>query len=319
VREDFSWSSFYIKNYHDFITQELNNLGVQIEIPEDFDRFNSEEKSQYFEKNYYSNMQLFFDNKDKIQKYAAIFIDEIQDYQKEWVDIIREYFLDENGEFVVFGDEKQNVYERVMAADKKPYTSIPRRWYEFKDTFRLSSQLSTLATNFQNQFFQNKYELESVKTLHQQGSLVLEENKENIIEYISINQMSYQQIYNLINERANKYMIHPNDICIQSSRIDTLREINFYVTQTQGIKTSTTFETMEVYYLIILQILESFQENIQNQQESNYYINQIKQYKVKIEELKQLFNINNNVNINQSINYYCIIILFLQGSSVSTK
>lgn len=30
VREDFSWDNFYINNYHNFLTAEMNNLGIQI-------------------------------------------------------------------------------------------------------------------------------------------------------------------------------------------------------------------------------------------------------------------------------------------------
>ncbi|OBQ15207.1 UvrD-helicase domain-containing protein [Anabaena sp. AL93] len=102
--------------------------------------------------------------KEHIYTYKAIFIDEIQDYQEKWVKIIRECFLENAGEFVVFGDEKQNVYQRSMDKDKKPYTGIGGRWNKLKDTFRLSTHLSSLATAFQTNFFEQKYEIETINT-----------------------------------------------------------------------------------------------------------------------------------------------------------
>lgn len=300
VREDFPRSCFYIKNYHDFINQELNNLGIEIEIPQDFDNWNSEEKSQYFEDEYYSNISLFRNQKQHLYTYKAIFIDEIQDYEEEWVKIIRECFLENGGEFVVFGDEKQNVYQRSMDQYKKPYTGIRGAWKKLEDTLRLSTHLSSLATAFQANFFEQKYEIETINT---ENLLKLNLNsQEQIIEYIPVTNSSHEYIYNMCNERAIKYMIHPNDICIQSARIEILRNINLYAMQSQQIKTTTTFESLETYYLILLQIIENF--NIQNEdlEGQNNIINEIRQYKLRIRELKNIFiNNTNNDNINQAI------------------
>lgn len=196
VREDFSWGCFYIKNHHDFINQELNNLGIEIEIPQDFHDWNSEQKSQYFEDEYYSNISLFRNHKEHIYTYKAIFIDEIQDYQEKWVKIIRECFLENAGEFVVFGDEKQNVYQRSMDEDKKPYTGIGGEWNKLKDTFRLSTHLSSLATAFQTNFFGQKYEIE---TINPGNLLQLTLNlQEQIIEYIPVMNASPEDIYNRV-------------------------------------------------------------------------------------------------------------------------
>lgn len=49
-------------------------------------------------------------------------IDEVQDFENEWVKIIRDNFLNHEGEMVLFGDESQNIYER----DSKERTSSRR-------------------------------------------------------------------------------------------------------------------------------------------------------------------------------------------------
>ena len=41
-------------------------------------------------------------------------LDEVQDYTTEWLRIVMQNFLMPDGEFVVFGDPKQNVYHRPI-------------------------------------------------------------------------------------------------------------------------------------------------------------------------------------------------------------
>ena len=56
---------------------------------------------------------------DQIEKYSAILIDEVQDYRTVWLRLIKKYFLADNGEFVVFGDSKQDIYNRVSLVRKQ--------------------------------------------------------------------------------------------------------------------------------------------------------------------------------------------------------
>jgi superfamily I DNA/RNA helicase len=65
--------------------------------------------------------------------FQTIIIDEIQDYHKDWIRNLK-MFLAPEGEFVVFGDEKQNIYQRDLD-EKKPYTSIPGQWNILKLLF----------------------------------------------------------------------------------------------------------------------------------------------------------------------------------------
>ncbi len=243
VRENFSWGSFHIVNYHDFITQELNNLGIKMVIPDDFDDWDSESRSEYFETEYYSNVELFIENQHKIKRYPVILIDEIQDYKRNWVKIIKESYLEENGEFVVCGDEKQNVYERKMEQDKKPYTGIVGGWNLLKTSFRLSSNIANLASYFQQKFFTNKYEIETVERDNNLSRF----EQEGQIEYIRLKLFSIEDIVKVINEKVDKYNIHSNDVCLQNSKVEISRKIDYYLRISQKLKTTTMFETQEMY------------------------------------------------------------------------
>lgn len=248
IREDFAWKSFYITNYHDFIKAELNNLGIKLEPPEDFDNWESEERTKYFEDNWYGNLNLFQQYQDQIKGYPVIFIDEIQDYQENWVKIIRDCFLHKDGEYIALGDEKQNIYERIMDAGKKPFTGIGGEWNKLDSSFRLSSRIARLATEFQRYFFQEKYEIDDIQVVEQPSLF----DKQERIEYIPVDNASCESLYRLIDERAENYSIHPNDICIQSSKIEILRYIDLCARVTRNQKTTTTFETQEIYLKLLM-------------------------------------------------------------------
>jgi hypothetical protein len=162
VREDFIWGSFYITNYHNFIKAEMNNLGIQIEIPPEFEQFSETQKSEYFESNYFSNVNLFRDYHRKSRKYKVILIDEIQDYKRAWMDVIRDCFLEEDGEYVVFGDEKQNIYGNELE-NKDIKTNIIGAPSRLKDWFRPSPSVHKVIERFQEQLFEAKYEKDDFK------------------------------------------------------------------------------------------------------------------------------------------------------------
>ncbi len=89
VREEFSWSNFYITNYHQFFKTQANNYNLELESYETW-----------------QDVSFFESVKASIQKFDVVLIDEIQDYQQEWIDIIVKYFTHSDTELVVFGDEK---------------------------------------------------------------------------------------------------------------------------------------------------------------------------------------------------------------------
>ena len=110
IRDKFYWGDFEILHYHEFIRTKANNYNLPPLSISD-----------------YNNKNLFEKVKNRIQRYGAIFIDEVQDYEEEWLEIIKKYFLIDRSksEYVVFADEKQNIYARELDSDRKPYTGVP--------------------------------------------------------------------------------------------------------------------------------------------------------------------------------------------------
>lgn len=221
VRQEFNWSDFYINHYHAFISAEANNYQMT--------NFNIDD------------LDIFERVKDNIIKYKSIFIDEIQDYKEEWIRLLQKYFLDDDGEFVVFGDEKQNIYD-ISLTNKKPNTTIKGRWSTLDQSFRLSNEILKLAEDFQSEFFAEKYELD--KAIPKQQSLGLEKSS---IEYYNFSGNTLSDLSSFIIDKCKKYSIQPQDVCILAHTNKLLRELDYTIRTTTPHKTYTTFETHEMY------------------------------------------------------------------------
>lgn len=252
IREDFSWKYFYITNYHQLITQLFNNIGVEIQIPEDLA---SNQLSKFLDDNYYSNTKLFEKYKNDIPKYKSIFIDEIQDYMPEWIKIIRIYFLEEDSEMVLFGDEKQNIYERELDNEKKPKIIQGfGRWEVLNKSIRHhgnGGRILDLAKRFQKTFFKDKYEIDTYEDAISEPSLSLE-----IYKIQSYQNNKIDEIVSTIIQEIKDYHIQPNDVAILCSNIDLLKSIDYHIRNNYSDKTLTTFETLEMS--------EKFPQEIEN-------------------------------------------------------
>ncbi|WP_026966549.1 nuclease-related domain-containing DEAD/DEAH box helicase [Algoriphagus terrigena] len=229
VREGFDWKYFHIIHYHQFFSNMANNHSRPILS------FDSWENTSFFEI-----------VKDAIDQYDTILVDEIQDYQKPWVELVLKYFLNaESSEYVAYGDEKQNIYQRVFDdQEKKPFTKIGGQWNLLKKSYRVSNKIGRLAELFQKHFFDGRYEFDEILT---QGDLF----DQSEIGYHNFQAFSADEIFRIYRKVAKKYGLHDNDICIQSASVEPLRLIDEHISTTSSQKTNTMFESQETYLEIL--------------------------------------------------------------------
>ena len=140
VAADFNWGQFDITNYHQFFKSQANNHNLKPHI-DDWDDEN------FFER-----------YKKYTMRYDTILFDEAQDYRYAWYLVIKNYFLKEGGEFVVFGDGRQNIYSRQQDTDHTPRVPVMGRWTQINEnsntTFRIENpEITRLSTLFQETFF----------------------------------------------------------------------------------------------------------------------------------------------------------------------
>jgi hypothetical protein len=253
VREEFPWNAFVISNYHLFINSQLNNLGIPIVVPESISK---ENVGGFLETNYYSNKKLFVDHKYQIKPFDVIMIDEIQDYKRPWMEIIKDCFLSDNGEYVLFGDVKQNIYN-----NKTEHKDVSTNVYgvvKLERCFRSDFKIKDLAIEYQKNIFKDKYEADKFNERGTQHEFQFERHQEGYINYMYLSDTNkISTLYTIIRENIiNKNSdISPNDITVLGYTTNLLKRFELYYRYMSGEKTKTMFETYEMMYLSNLKFL----------------------------------------------------------------
>lgn len=226
IREDFSWEKIDIYPYHQFFRIRAAECQLHVE----FGSYQDE---------------TFFCNSRNHKKYSAVFVDEVQDYITEWLRIIMQNFLLEpNGELVVFGDPKQNVYQRPLDKNGDIRLGvIGGQWNQQLTTSRrfTNPRLANLATAFQAQFMANlptdniAAENAIPNTLNFQILTYIDLRQNNSIDSIIAN------IINIITNDNNE----ARDFVVLASSTKLLRNIDILYRQRTNEQTEITFISSE--------------------------------------------------------------------------
>lgn len=155
VPDPFDWAFIHIYTYHDFINSKMDMYEKKMRIPKSIFHGGSQAVIEYIDQHYYSNGKLFEPQKGLIHRYDTILVDEVQDYHRVWLDIIKNYFLAENGEYILLGDAKQNIYNLPIEG-KDLITNVIGRPIMLKKSFRSSLPLQNLTLLYQQFFFKEK-------------------------------------------------------------------------------------------------------------------------------------------------------------------
>ncbi|NVZ50125.1 AAA family ATPase [Pseudomonas sp. B6002] len=236
VRDGFSWANFEIAHYHGFMSSAFNNYGIQI----DFKDLSWEE----LEDRYFSN-EIIFQSIESVRRYDTILVDEVQDYKPEWLRIIRDNFLSSDGEMVLFGDEKQNIYARAIDSERRSKLIDGfGRWEKLTKSFRFKqdSHIMKVAALFQATHLLENYDLD------------VDESYQPSLSMLGVNAYSYyheddlDKCAKLIVSLTKKEGLHPNDLTIVCSRESVLQNLDYHLRNGEGHKqrTLTTFATLEM-------------------------------------------------------------------------
>ena len=223
LREDFSWGKIDIYPYHQFfkICASQCHLHVKIDSYEDLS---------------------FFEETPKHKYYSAIFVDEVQDYKTEWLKILMNNFLEPNGEFVVFGDPKQNLYHRPI--DKQGDIRlgvIGGEWKKALTTGRrfTNPKLATIATAFQANFLsETGVNIVDSQTNHDNSINFQIVSYYDMRSNFSIEHLVSQVVDIISNNDAKEFVL-----LASSSKI--LREIDFSYRNITKKETEVTFVSKE--------------------------------------------------------------------------
>jgi hypothetical protein len=229
VQETFDWRQFLIASYEEFFRVQANNHNLKVSDPESF-----------------SDVRFFEPVEKEIRKFEAVFLDEVLDYPQEWIDVITAYFIDEQTEFVVFGDEKQSPEGVELDGNKEPVIrKIGGNWNRsLKTVYRYGKKINAVAQAFAEEFLSAKYGPETSESFNQplkMGTVRFFFRKANTAAGVLTDEIL------LI---AKELGARDEQIAILDSGVfkyDTLREIDGLIRKKRPQGTMTTIETQEEY------------------------------------------------------------------------
>ena len=262
IREDFSWEKIDVYPYHQFF------------------RIRAAECQLHVEFGSYQDETFFGDSRNH-KKYSAVFVDEVQDYTTEWLRIIMQNFLLEpNGELVVFGDPKQNVYQRPLDTNGDIRLGvIGGQWNRQLTTSRrfTNPRLANLATAFQAQFMAN-LPSDDITT----ENIMSNTFNFQILTYIDMRQNNttdalVSNIITIISNDSNE----SRDFVVLASSTKLLRNIDTLYRQRTNEQTEITFISTEA--------LETLKQthNVSDERAANWKFN--RDFEALDRTRKQLF------------------------------
>jgi len=216
VRDEFSWDGFYITDYYQFFKSAATNNNLKINSLDDFNDAN------------------FFNSvKGELEKYQSVFIDEIQDYGSNWLEIINKYFLKDEGEFVVFGGENIDVKT----------VGIQGAWNKSLTVYKRSNdKITRLALSFQQELMEKQFSEHENAIISEPTFNYEQEN----VKYIKLERnTSNENLLNEFKKIVDVYNIQASNITILSNRRDRLMELDYLIRNNFNLTTITTFENKE--------------------------------------------------------------------------
>ncbi len=206
-------------NYHAFIRNQLNNYNIDLKS-----KLGGIPLAHRNNLDAVFGMKILFDGVDT-EKYHAIFIDEVQDYDPEWIKLVRDCFLAKGGEMVLFGDQSQNIYGRPSDGRESPVVLGFGSWIRLTKSYRSEADaaLLDLFRNFQMQYLIRKY---------MDSDIFDPKTEQSSMRYDLLRYENYGVVYDslFIFERiqyyVKEYKLHPNDVAIVASKVDWLIPLN---------------------------------------------------------------------------------------------
>jgi len=227
LREDFSWEKIDIYPYHQFFRIRASECQLHV----DFDAY---------------DRLSFFDNVTVHKRYSAIFVDEVQDYTTEWLRIVMQNFLLPNGEFVVFGDPKQNVYHRPIDSNGDIRLGVIRsEWNRQLSTGRrfTNPRLANLATAFQAKFLSNQ----PIDTINTTNGFDNTLNFQIVTYYNMRSSFTMDNLVLKLIEIIKNSNNEPKNFVVLASYSKLLQTIDSKYREMTGKETEITFVSTEQY------------------------------------------------------------------------
>ncbi len=287
IGANYEAQSIHVINFHNLISNTYNYFDIQ-------------KPNKY---SYRKFKETFQHLKPELKKYKSIFIDEAQDYESEWFNLILEFFASDDAELFVVADEKQTIYNRDHNKDQDKLPAIPTtrgRWEILKSQWRQNSQqLLNLMEDYQKKFYIGKYENEKMEDITYRTGVI----ESSFIKYYYFDNYKYN-IDNITKRLiATINLFHKNyegcTVSILSAGKTVLRKLNTSFIK-KKVSTNLSILSEDEYNDIIKRYRkldinnEKNTFNIKNDEQIAFIVHN------KEREIKQNFEVKGNNIINIS-------------------
>ncbi len=221
------WDHYEVINFHAFISNQLNNCGIDLKS-----------KTEQLSPAQRTDLDVVFGMKSlfagiETEKFPTILIDEFQDYDPEWIKLVRDCFLADDGEMILFGDASQNIYGRSQT------NLLFGRWVRLTKSHRCEGNSPLL------QLFRN-FQIQHLSRENTDSGIFDASTGQTSMRYDLVSYETYGATYDSgvifqkIQRYIREYQLHPNDIAIVSSKVELLKPLNEALKLTE--KTKVMFE-----------------------------------------------------------------------------
>lgn len=210
---------YEVIHYHAFISNQLNNCGIDLKS-----KLEELSPAQRADLDVIFGMKSLFTGVET-ERYGTILIDEVQDYAPEWIKLVRDCFLADDGEMILFGDQSQNIYGRPSDGRESPIVLGFGSWVRLTKSYRSDGDapLLQLFRNFQMQHLVRKYaDSEIFEAKAAQSNMRFDLLSYETYGAIYDPAVIFEQIQRYIRE----YQLLPNDIALVSSKVEWLLPLN---------------------------------------------------------------------------------------------
>lgn len=149
----FSPNLIVCQHFHKLCTDILTNMGYPIPVTEDYDEDDCNDNYQYFKQilpnSVKDALKVAKKHNENIEQfhYDAILIDEGQDFEFEWYELLCQ-FLSQRNELVLMCDDAQNIYGVDTSWIYDEMKGFRGRWGELKQSMRLPPNVVREANRF---------------------------------------------------------------------------------------------------------------------------------------------------------------------------
>ncbi len=244
---------FEVIHYHAFIGSQLNNYEIDLDAKLAPLHLSPAQRADL---DFVYGLKALFAGVET-ERYQTILVDEVQDYLPEWIKLVRDCFLADDGEMVLFGDESQNIYARPTGGRESPIVQGFGAWARLTKSYRCEgdSPLIQLFRSFQVEHLIREYEdseaFRAKVARSQQSSM-----RFDLLSYEAYGD-TYDPAFILekVRRYIRDYQIHPNDIALVSSRVDCLVPLNEHLLLTEGTK--VMFEEMAEVRVLLAKLMKN--------------------------------------------------------------